>query len=428
MGGRLAGMWWSVVLCACTAAPPRLLLVELRTDLAPGAEVRAARVTVTSREGGAALFEELVPLERDLDLIAGARIAEIELPPATYQLRVELLDRRAEVAVGRLTIVDVSADRVATIVLTRSCVGVDCSSDPASIETCFGGGCVDPECSPETPESCPPPECTSAADCPTPIACAEAVCVEGACGIALPAGRCAPGERCDLEMGCVCDPIEGLVLAWSFEEGMGTTAASRPAGLDATLSGMAAWSATAGSPCGGALDLAGDDSIATLDADAIDAALEGDFTIVVWVRTAQTGGMFPNILSKEDALGARLGPSLVLHGGGAGWYFEFYDATGAHQARGGVVSDDAWHQLVGVREGDRIRAYEDGVKVADEQVPGASGSIRNALALTLGDKPDRAPLYTYEGFLDEVRIFDGPLTDDEVMTLYLDHMAGCACQ
>ncbi|MCP5098017.1 MAG: LamG domain-containing protein, partial [Chloroflexi bacterium] len=90
---------------------------------------------------------------------------------------------------------------------------------------------------------------------------------------------------------------------------------------------------------------------------------------------------------------------------------------------GPKLTDDQWHHVVAMYDGERKIVYVDGNKVIDAAV---TGSLRKTDApITLGSS-----FYSYknyssfsisdalEGALDEVAIFNRALTDDEIQTLY----------
>lgn len=188
--------------------PEPLLLVSLRSDYAPGLEVSHAVVQV-ARSGDFA--EPLASAREDVSgrasLAAPTRIAELTVPPDVLFVRVALEREGAPVA-SRVVAVQPRESRAITVVMTRSCEGVRCpgAGDPAAT-SCLGGACVSPECTPETPEACPPPECADDAECPTSaVACAAPVCLAGVCGLRGDDDRCE--GRCDPRVGCEAAPTD----------------------------------------------------------------------------------------------------------------------------------------------------------------------------------------------------------------------------
>ncbi len=198
---------------ACEAPRP-VMLVDLRTDLQAGAEYDEIVVELSQLPlppGG--IDEGAVVARRDAAmgddyLSRPGRVAEIaDRPPGSYEVRVSLLvhDGAAETRViARRVLVDFRENLIVTVLITRSCVGVECprEGDDLTHTECLGGECVDPTCSPETPEACPP-ACTSDADCPERVlACETPQCIDGAC---YGTPTCADDEYC--HASGECEPI-----------------------------------------------------------------------------------------------------------------------------------------------------------------------------------------------------------------------------
>lgn len=181
-------------------AGSHLLVVDVRTDLTPLVEVDAFEVVL---DEGAPV---LVPVPEGVDLIAGARLAELAgVSSGAHVVRVRA--RRGDaLVVERALAVELRADRAVTAVLARDCVEVDCSGDAEL--TCLAGTCVDRACTPETPERCPAPQCADALGCAPRAPCAAASCVAGACLYPARPFACGDGLACDPDAGC-CDPTSG---------------------------------------------------------------------------------------------------------------------------------------------------------------------------------------------------------------------------
>jgi hypothetical protein len=196
-----------IALCACSG--DGTLVVQVRSDLVPGLEFASVDVVVMPAEGGAEeRFERAARDDRDWG--QGVRVAETSLPAGRYHAVVSAVDQTGAMVVERPLVVELGGGelRVATVLLTRDCRGVECplSGDDAARVACLAGRCVEPECSEETPELCGAPACGSAADCSgDPVACATRECTaSGACVERLDHAACG-GE--DL----VCSPTAGCV-------------------------------------------------------------------------------------------------------------------------------------------------------------------------------------------------------------------------
>jgi hypothetical protein len=203
---RVVALCLAAGLAGCDDGRP-VLAVDLRTDLIPVVEFARVRTTVMDPAGGPSRLVDREVDERD-DLIAGRRVAELPVDPGQVRLLVELVKSNGMIVAMRPVVVTVTGSTGVTVVITRDCRGVVCpgpGDDPAAT-ACLAERCVEPECTVATPELCPPPQCSSAGECPPGPACTEPQCEGGACLVAARDARCAPDELCDPELGCVPRP------------------------------------------------------------------------------------------------------------------------------------------------------------------------------------------------------------------------------
>lgn len=175
--------------------------VDLKTDYVPFVEFDAVRVQVD--DGDVALrFDHVV--ERGEDYLRGQRINEAMTQAGEHALTVTLFRGGNPVATRRVSAIVQPPITVVTIVLTRNCEGVMCPNDNPALDSCLGGRCVDPRCTPQTPEFCPPDQCMAASECAVPdVACVEGRCDDGVC-LAVPNDAlCEAGEVCHGVRGCI---------------------------------------------------------------------------------------------------------------------------------------------------------------------------------------------------------------------------------
>lgn len=189
--------------CAPTAAS---LTIQLTSDMTPGLELDAARVTLTHDDGTAIGAPVLVTLAPGRSLGRPTRLALFDaLGPETYRVGV-VLSRAGRDVQSRALRVHVDGAVVRTLLMTRDCGGVACpgTGDPSAV-ACLGGRCVDPSCTEEDPTACGPRACTSDGDCPaSAVACAPSRCSgSGVCVVTPDDALCAPSEACDAQTGCV---------------------------------------------------------------------------------------------------------------------------------------------------------------------------------------------------------------------------------
>ncbi len=191
-----------LVLVACAGNPGSDLSVDLRTDYVPGGDFNTVVVTIPDREPVRVLANSFE------DFINGVRVAEFDgLSASDFRVSVDLLSNSGTVVASRETEVQLRGDLAVTVVITQSCRGIVCPNGNPNETECVGGICVDPGCTPETPERCPStPACVSATECPAPAqTCFEAQCVDGFC-LYGDDGSCGMGEFCSAERGCTQRP------------------------------------------------------------------------------------------------------------------------------------------------------------------------------------------------------------------------------
>lgn len=186
-----------------------LLVVSLRSDLVAAIEVDELALEVDGVERARR------PIAADEALLEGVLVAELgEVASGAHRVQVTVLHEGAPVA-AQVAAVSVGEATAVTLVITRDCRGVDCGEGAAAL-ACLGARCVEPSCTPEAPEACPPPECVAASDCAPPDPCADAVCSNGVC-LYGDAGRCEATSYCDPELGCVSlgGPREAVPIVFS---------------------------------------------------------------------------------------------------------------------------------------------------------------------------------------------------------------------
>ncbi|MEO7592544.1 MAG: hypothetical protein ABI134_15110 [Byssovorax sp.] len=191
----------SLLTIASCSTSGRAVSVDLRTDLVPGVEFSKV---VTKIDDAQTVDHGATELPSQY--IAGARVADFsELAEGNVLVKVTLLDKDGTELVSRLSRVDIKQDFALTVVVTRSCAGAVCpepEGDP-DLTTCQAGHGTRPECTPETPESCPASECASDGDCRTEISCLAPSCDHGVCLFPPNDALCAKGQTCNPNQGCV---------------------------------------------------------------------------------------------------------------------------------------------------------------------------------------------------------------------------------
>ena len=198
----------------------------------------------------------------------------------------------------------------------------------------------------------------------------------------------------------------GLVAAYSFDETTGSTVADVSGnGNVGTLAGP---SRSASGRYGGALSFDGNDDLVTV-ADAASLDLTSGMTLEAWVRPSTLGGRWRTILVKEQT--DDLAFALYAHTGGRGPSSHVFVSGDDRRARAATaIPAEGWTHVAATYDGATIRVYRNGSVTASQA---ATGSIATS------DKPLRIGGNTvwnewFHGLIDELRIYDRPLSVAEI--------------
>jgi hypothetical protein len=218
----------------------------------------------------------------------------------------------------------------------------------------------------------------------------------------------------DLRGGVVEPPEKpappNQVAHWAFDDGSGLFATDGSGnGNDGTLVGGPIWVPR---ESGTALSFDGIDDHVLVPHDNI-LNMTGDFSAAVWLSWSN---------DNDDADILRKGSSATA----TRWFkIEVTDNTifAELQAPTGNPfrvqdsrsrTDGFWHHVVFLRQGSAIRLYVDGSLIDSEAA--VAVDLSNAADLAIGSK-DTGDDDFFEGFIDDVRLFDRALNDEEIADL-----------
>ncbi len=167
---------------------------------------------------------------------------------------------------------------------------------------------------------------------------------------------------------------------------------------------------------GQALDLPHDDSqyaARPVDDTAFDFG-SSDFTIQLWVNFNTFGGREQTLIEKFTGSDGA-GWTLTTPGG----TLDFAVPDGPGVSTGPMsISTGVWHQVVVDRSGTTEQLFLDGKVVAtNANAVGAIPSSPNPLLIGRRDADDGRD-FSVDGRIDEVAIWNGSLSDDDVSSLY----------
>ena len=208
-----------------------------------------------------------------------------------------------------------------------------------------------------------------------------------------------------------------LVALWHFDENSGTTAYdSTENNNDGTISGAS----LVDGKLGKALSFDGNDYVIVPDS----LLLEPDkITVEAWVKSSGTPGSCKYIVSKY--LPTRPGnySSYGLYTGSSGglrFYIGYTSSWVASPDAGVGVWDGTWHHVAGTYDGLAVKLYVDGEPVAGAGSTTSDIYYEGTGNLFIGAYTTAS--YCFSGTIDEVRIWDGALTADEIWYSYANEI------
>jgi hypothetical protein len=144
--------------------------------------------------------------------------------------------------------------------------------------------------------------------------------------------------------------------------------------------------------------------------------LAGALTLSAWIRPLSLDG-YRNVVAHGFRWSPNEEVALRIHDG----TFEFTAWNGVdHMATAPVPAGDvdSWHHLAGVNDGVTYRIYRDGELIAEQADTFTPTRVDAPWAI--GGRSTSMPVEprSYNGLIDEVRIYDRALSADEVRALF----------
>lgn len=209
-------------------------------------------------------------------------------------------------------------------------------------------------------------------------------------------------------------PSTGLMGYWKFDEGSGTTAGDSSGNLNsATLVNGTTW--TSGK-VNSALSFDGVTNYAQVtDSPSIDLGSQG--TIVAWIKRGSTGA-WGSIVSKGTA-NSNSSQNYAMEFNTANQLeMKIGNGSSANVLATPALTDTAnFHQVAFVWNGAQLVSYLDGVQNGtgtQTLTPTSNGAV-----LLIGQySPSGSNQDPYRGVVDEVRIYNRPLSSQEILDLY----------
>jgi hypothetical protein len=201
--------------------------------------------------------------------------------------------------------------------------------------------------------------------------------------------------------------LAGLIGWWKFDETEGTTAQdSSGNNHNGTLVGNAKW--TQGK-IGGAIDLDGKSGFVQIaDKSAFDIA--GQITVACWANIRSVPVEYAAIVTKGDDAW-RLSTAQQQR--------KFHCSVNNYSnivLEGSTeVAANEWHHAAMVYDGSELRIYVDGK--LDAAKPWNGGIAANDFDVLIGENAQQKGRF-FDGLIDEVRIYNYALKENDIMALY----------
>jgi hypothetical protein len=217
----------------------------------------------------------------------------------------------------------------------------------------------------------------------------------------------------DSKMSAAADISFGILWSWEFSKGIGNVVRSSVSGESAPLNSGVSWKAQ-GVTGGYCLSFDGG-SQASIPLPRIESPLES-FTVALWVQTRLLRQMMLISWASEE-IQAKM--SLGISVSGKLEYME-------HTAVGGLqillseqaVADGKWHHVAVVREGMMVRLYVNGELSASQAFQSKPLEGVAQLDAMLGAQPLDGGQLTFEGHMEDIRLYNRHLQGASVLKLY----------
>jgi len=215
----------------------------------------------------------------------------------------------------------------------------------------------------------------------------------------------------------------GLVGWWSFEDGAGTVARDVSGkSVDAGIFGNVSWGQE--SPYGGILGFNGiADSQDTWEYAFIDGAFNLPiYTITIWFRAGSNIGVQQDVVSAYKSPGVGHGILLEVTTSGTLRYLHRYPlgtGGGSNIYTTATYNDNQWYHAAMVKAQGQIRLYINGQEVGtatDNSVFNPGDTFGIALGI-LDHERIQTDKRLLQGAIDDVRVYDRPLTQAEIQAI-----------
>lgn len=207
----------------------------------------------------------------------------------------------------------------------------------------------------------------------------------------------------------VSELYTGLVGHWKFNESSGTTAADSTAeGNNGAVSG-ATW--TASGIIENALSFNGAGSVTKTGSAAV-LKPSTEVSVSAWIKAGSTDTGGSEIVSMGDSYAVRLEATGNIK------FFYYNGSTWSNITTTGLnLKDNQWHYVVGQKTSSSVEIYVDGVLKITSANTGTI-TYNQGSNFVIGKHGNGGNTYDFVGLIDDVRIYNRPLTSQEISATY----------
>jgi prepilin-type N-terminal cleavage/methylation domain-containing protein len=199
----------------------------------------------------------------------------------------------------------------------------------------------------------------------------------------------------------------GMAGYWTFDEGSGTTAYdSSGMGNDGIWTGTSAHY-TVGKVGSYAASFDGTSNYIDCGTDS-SLDFNSQFSVSFWIKGPTPNTVYAGLFGKR---GEGYGWGMQISNTGPATYIRIDTSAGTNQTSGGLTTlDDTWHHAVYIIDSGSKRYYLDGILTYTGAYNPGGGLSNPSQRLTVGG--------SFVGQMDDVRIFNRPLSAEEVKVIY----------
>ena len=211
---------------------------------------------------------------------------------------------------------------------------------------------------------------------------------------------------------------DGLIAYWSFDNPSDPANDDSGNGHDGTVYG-ATWTSNGAS--GGAMNFDGSNDYIEVSYSSDFAPGTGDYSVSIWAKAPIDGAYQAMFILIDGTCYRWIQLSGMDDGGGYDLIrcgAKSYDAGSQTMTESRLIRDGIWHHIVFVRKNSKyLYLYIDGI-LKDTNQNNSLNSIIPSRPITIGWGGECSAIRKMKGDLDELRVYNRALSEDEIEELY----------